>query len=257
MGLEIAKLLAKDSVVLLSGRHENKVEAAKEKLKGCGEFEYMCMDVGSAEDVKAFAAKAQGLGEVVNVVHTAGVNEYIAGKPTPAHYIIENNVRGAVNMGETFLPIIAEGGSYINIASMSSYYYPMEQYLDMLKEAYKGNLQPMLDECGEDGTKSYAFTKMFVRWYTMANIDRASARGARINSISPGIIWTDMSKDFEDKAPGSITGFAATLPIGRMGQAKEVAELVEFLCKPGYIHGTDILIDGGNVNYCRTEQIEA
>lgn len=256
MGLEIAKLLAKDTKVLVSGRHEHKIERAKEVLQEFGNIEYMCMDVSSRADVQAFAAKAQEMGEVKNVIHTAGVNEYVGGKPTKASHILENNIRGVQYMGEAFLPIICEGGSYVNVASMSSYYYPLSEYLDSFREALKDNFAPVEALVGEDGGKAYAISKMFVRWYTLASIDRASARGARINSISPGLIWTQMSKDFEDKMPGSMTGFAMTLPIGRMGQPTEIADLVEFLCRPGYIHGADILIDGGNINYCQVEQFD-
>lgn len=256
MGLEVAKRLSKYTKVMLCGRRKSKLDEARWLLMDYNNIEYVIMDVSKRDDIQAAVDTAQKLGVVKNVIHTAGVNEYAGGKPNEASYILENNIKGVQYVAEGFLPIICEGGSYVNVASMSSYYYPIEDYLDAFKEALKGNFDPVEALVGEEGAKAYAISKLFVRWYTMCSIDRASARGARINSISPGLIWTPMSKEFEEKLPGSMTAFASTLPIGRMGKSEEIADLVEFLCRPGYIHGEDILIDGGNINYCRYDQFD-
>jgi len=256
MGLEIAKRLSKDTKILLCGRRESKLAEAKEILKDCDSVEYAVMDVVDKDAIAAAVAKAQEMGEIRNVIHTAGVNEYTNGKPNDPGFILENNIKGAQYMAEAFLPVICEGGSYVNIASMSSYYNPLPDYLDAFKEALKGNFEPVKEKVGDKSDKAYAVSKMFVRWYTCCSIQRAAARGARINSISPGLIWTPMAKEFEDKIPGSMTVYATTLPVPRMGEATEIADLVEQLCDNGYINGCDILIDGGNIGNLTFEQFD-
>ena len=139
---------------------------------------------------------------------------------------------------------------------MSSYYNPLPDYIDAFVEAMGGNFEPVKEKVGSKSDKAYAVSKMFVRWYTLSSIQRAAARGARINSISPGLIWTPMAKEFEDVIPGSMTAYATTLPVPRMGEASEIADLVEQLCDNGYINGCDILIDGGNIGNLTFEQFD-
>ena len=256
MGIEIAKRLAKNTKILLCGRRESKLAEAKAALKDCENVEYAVMDVVNRDDIKAAVEKAREMGEVKNVIHAAGVNEFTNGKPNDPGFILENNIKGAQYIAEAFLPIICEGGSYLNIASMSSYYNPLPDYIDAFVEAMGGNFEPVKEKVGSKSDKAYAVSKMFVRWYTLSSIQRAAARGARINSISPGLIWTPMAKEFEDVIPGSMTAYATTLPVPRMGEASEIADLVEQLCDNGYINGCDILIDGGNIGNLTFEQFD-
>ena len=256
MGIEIAKRLAKNTKILLCGRRESKLAEAKAALKDCESVEYAVMDVVNKDNIKAAVEKAREMGEIRNVIHAAGVNEFTNGKPNDPGFILENNIKGAQYIAEAFLPVICEGGSYINIASMSSYYNPLPDYIDAFIEALGGNFEPVKEMVGSKSDKAYAVSKMFVRWYTLSSIQRASARGARINSISPGLIWTPMAKEFEDVIPGSMTAYATTLPVPRMGEASEIADLVEQLCDNGYINGCDILIDGGNIGNLTFEQFD-
>ncbi len=256
MGIEIAKRLAKNTKILLCGRRESKLAEAKAALKDCENVEYAVMDVVNRDDIKAAVEKAREMGEVKNVIHAAGVNEFTNGKPNDPGFILENNIKGAQYIAEAFLPIICEGGSYLNIASMSSYYNLLPDYIDAFVEAMGGNFEPVKEKVGSKSDKAYAVSKMFVRWYTLSSIQRAAARGARINSISPGLIWTPMAKEFEDVIPGSMTAYATTLPVPRMGEASEIADLVEQLCDNGYINGCDILIDGGNIGNLTFEQFD-
>lgn len=159
-------------------------------------------------------------------------------------------------MPKHFCLLSAKAGGYLNIASMSSYYNPLPDYIDAFVEAMGGNFEPVKEKVGSKSDKAYAVSKMFVRWYTLSSIQRAAARGARINSISPGLIWTPMAKEFEDVIPGSMTAYATTLPVPRMGEASEIADLVEQLCDNGYINGCDILIDGGNIGNLTFEQFD-
>lgn len=257
IGIEIAKLLAKDTDILIADIQASRIEIAKDELKDFHNIVYMLADVSKIEDVQALAAKVQEMGELQNVIHAAGISEVFAGERVLGSHCMTNNVNAAIHMGNVFIPMLTKGCNYINIASMTSYYQDLNDYIEQFKEALKGNLEPLIANCGDvNTTVAYNLSKAFVRWYTMANIDRVGERGARINSISPGIIWTPMPQGVEALMPGVITGFAASCPMeGRTGEAKEVADLVEFLCRPGYINGTDILIDGGILHHVNIEQL--
>ena len=79
-------------------------------------------------------------------------------------------------------------------------------------------------------------------------------RGARINSLSPGVIATAMAKAEQESASGAhMMEMLRACGIGRPGTPAEVAEAVAFLTGPGslYITGTDLLIDGGQAAWLR------
>ena len=258
IGIETARLLAKETAVLVADIQPSRIDIAKEELKDFDNIEYMVANVANLEDVKAMGEKVKEMGELKNVVHAAAKSEVFADERVLGSDCMRNNVLGAINMATVFIPMLTKGCNYINIASMTSWYQNINDYVDQFKAALNGDLEPLISNCGDTNTTvAYNLSKGFVRWYTMANIDRVGERGARINSISPGIIWTPMPQGVEKLMPGVVTGFASTCPMeGRMGDPKEVAELVEFLCRPGYINGTDILIDGGIMHRIQVEQLE-
>ena len=237
IGIETVKLLAKEASVLVVDFQEERIAIAKEELKHLDNVEYICADVSKIED----AEKA-----------------FIDYRPS-ATEIVTNNVGGAINMGRVFFPLVGEGSCYLNVASMSSYYADYTLLVDRYKAALNGDFQPLIDACGGEinGTEAYSVSKRFTRWYTMANIDRMSEKGARIVSISPGLIWTPMPQAVEKLMPGVITGFACTCPVeGRMGKPEEAAELIDFMLHAKYINGEDVLIDGGMLNHCNIEQLD-
>ena len=256
IGIEVARLLAKETDVLVADIQEARIEVAKEELKDFSNIEYLQMDVTKLEDVQAMADKALSMGELQNVVHCAAINEVFVDRRVSVREIVTANTTGALNMGKVFFPILPEGSSYINIASMTSYYRPTDQYVEDFEEILKGNFEPIIEKIGEtDASTAYGLSKAFVRWYSMSNIDLIAERGARINTISPGVIWTPMPQAVEAMMPGVIVGFASMCPVeGRMGEPEEVAELAYFLCHAKYINGEDILIDGGMLHHIQVPQ---
>jgi NAD(P)-dependent dehydrogenase (short-subunit alcohol dehydrogenase family) len=76
-----------------------------------------------------------------------------------------------------------------------------------------------------------------------------AAKGIQVNTVSPGPIATQFNLDTWGKQPGKLEMMASRVPVGRMGRPEEVAEAIAFLAttEGSYIHGHDLVVDGGYV----------
>ncbi len=95
---------------------------------------------------------------------------------------------------------------------------------------------------------AYPLSKRAVQLYAAAMAPAFGKMGARIVSLSPGIIDTDMAR-LEGRAGPEMARMIEVTPLGRSGNPAEIASVVSFLASPAasYINGTDILVDGGTV----------
>jgi NAD(P)-dependent dehydrogenase (short-subunit alcohol dehydrogenase family) len=100
---------------------------------------------------------------------------------------------------------------------------------------------------------AYGLSKWAVRRLVIQRAPAWGAEGARIVSLSPGIIDTPMGRQELEQQP-MMAGIIDATPLGRTGTADEIAAVIEFLCSPGasFVTGTDLLVDGGS-----TEQVRA
>lgn len=91
---------------------------------------------------------------------------------------------------------------------------------------------------------AYAMSKGALNTLTEGCVKELTPQGIRVNTISPGPTNTDMMKDFSEE---EIAGMEASIPMGRAGQAKEVASAVSFLLSSdsSYISGTNLRVAGG------------
>ncbi len=94
------------------------------------------------------------------------------------------------------------------------------------------------------GVSPYIASKHAVMGLTRAAALDYAKQGIRINAVNPGLIATAMMDRFSS---GSADDFASIVPMGRMGQAEEIAQAVVFLCSDAasYITGQPLVIDGG------------
>jgi NAD(P)-dependent dehydrogenase (short-subunit alcohol dehydrogenase family) len=95
---------------------------------------------------------------------------------------------------------------------------------------------------------AYPMSKRAVQLYAEAMAPAFGKLGARINSLSPGMIDTEMGR-LENSAGPEMAKMVAITPMERMGRASEIASAVAFLASPAasYVSGTDLLVDGGTV----------
>lgn len=261
LGLAAAQCLATETSLLICARNESGLEKAKAQLTAFGADVYTyAMDASDPESVKACAAYAAELGEVVNVIHTAGVSP----ANTPAADILRINTLGPINMVEAFHPLLAEGGVMILFGSTAGYTFDtneqMAPLIPVAKQYFAQWAEPDFDkrlmgfltdvmqlpEPYQAGT-AYCLSKYFVKYFVYANTWRFSKKGCRILSVSPGSYLTRMHQALIDNQPETAASVMEGIPMKRWGHAYEMGRLIQFLCSPGagYINGVDILADGG------------
>ena len=257
MGHAIARQIGADSHVVLADLNAEILDTVADKLRGEGcDVTAVVTDVSAHESVTALAEQAASLGEIRHVVHTAGVSPALAPVPT----ILAVNLLGVALMVEAFGEVIAPGGSGLVIASMSGQLYPGFT-ADEARQVATTPADRLLGLALADPARfpsaglAYSFTKRANQVQVQAASAAWGARGARINSISPGIIDTAQGRAELDSPHGA--GMRAMIDgsnAKRMGTPADIANAVEFLLSPAaaFISGTDLLVDGGAIAAIQT-----
>jgi NAD(P)-dependent dehydrogenase (short-subunit alcohol dehydrogenase family) len=250
IGQAIARRVSAGKHVLLADLHQGNAEAAAGVLANAGfDVGTETVDVSSRESVHALAQTATALGDVTGVIHAAGVSPSQA---TP-EAILAVDLYGTALVLEEFGNIIAPGGSGVVIASQSGHRLgaltaqqdaalattPADELLAL----------PMLQP-GQvtDSLHAYQLAKRGNSLRVMAEAVRWGERGARVNTISPGIIITPLARDELTGPRGE--GYRRMIelcPAGRAGTPDEVGTVGALLMGPdgGFITGSDFLMDGG------------
>ena len=267
LGLASAQCLADKTALLLCARSEAGLAAAKKELETYGAEVYTFrMDASDEDSVKACAHYAASLGEIVNVIHTAGVSP----ANTAAEDILRINAMGPIYITEYFRPLLAEGGVLMLFSSTAGN-EKMGALLPLIRKLFSSWQEPgfparlmdflrqtmQLPETHCAGV-AYCLSKYFVRWFTYANAWRFAKKSCRILSVSPGSYLTRMHQALIDNQPESAKQVMQGIPLQRWGHAYEMGKLVEFLCSSGagYLTGVDILADGGCTFSAVTPQID-
>lgn len=248
MGKATAFRLGKKGALLLADMNEERLAATAVELKQAGieTVEYMTADISKREDVKALAQKAASMGELAGLVHTAGLS------PTMADWkkIMEVNAVGTANMLDEFYKLAVPGTAVVCISSMSAHMMPNTPELQVvLKNPLAEGFMPTMEAAtqGVSGT-SYVFSKVSVIEMVKDKAWDWGAKGARLNSLSPGTIDTAMGRA-EKKESQQMAALLAHTPLRREGHADEIAKVIEFLVgdDASYVTGIDILVDGGTI----------
>jgi len=250
IGQAIARRVSAGKRVLLADLLQENADKAAETLNHAGfEVTTAKVDVSSRASVHALVEAATSLGEISGVIHAAGVSPSQASPET----ILKVDLYGTALVLEEFGNVIARGGSGVVIASMSGHRLPPlspEQNALLATTPVEELLAlPMLrlDQV-KDSLHAYQLSKRGNSLRVMAEAVRWGKRGARINTISPGIIITPLAHD-ELKGPRG-AGYRRMMELcaaGRAGTPDEVGNVGALLMGPdgAFITGSDFLMDGG------------
>jgi NAD(P)-dependent dehydrogenase (short-subunit alcohol dehydrogenase family) len=250
IGQAIARRVGIGKHVLLADMRPDNANAAAEVLGNAGyEVSVATVDATSRAAVHALVETATGLGDVTGLIHAAGVSPTQASPAT----ILKVDLYGTALVLEEFGNIIARGGAGVVIASQSGHRLPpltVEQNKALATTPVEELLSlPFLQpDQVTDSLHAYQISKRGNSLRVMAEAVRWGKRGARVNTISPGIIVTPLAKDELTGPRGA--GYRRMIEVsaaGRAGTPDEVGTVGALLMGSdgGFITGSDFLMDGG------------
>jgi NAD(P)-dependent dehydrogenase (short-subunit alcohol dehydrogenase family) len=250
IGQAIARRVSAGKHVLLADLREENAKAAAEVLSDAGfEVSTATVDVSSRASIHALVQAATALGDVTGVIHAAGVSPSQASPAT----ILAVDLYGTAVVLEEFGTVIASSGAGVVIASQSGHRLgaltaEQNAALAMTPADQLLSLPFLQPDQVKDSLHAYQLAKRGNSLRVMAEAVRWGKRGARINTISPGIIITPLAKDELTGPRGE--GYRRMIelcPAGRAGTPDEVGNVGALLMGPdgAFITGSDFLMDGG------------
>ncbi len=250
IGLAITRRVAQDMKVVVGDKREANASAGAKLLTDAG-FDAVATvaDLSCRESIRDFIALGQTFGEIKMLVNAAGVSPSQASIET----VLKVDLYGTAVLLEEVGRVIARGGAGITVSSQSGYRMkqltPEEDALLATTPAEELLKLPMLASGAiRDTLHAYQMAKRCNVKRVMAEAVKWGERGARINSVSPGIIVTPLAIDeFNGPRGDFYKTMFAKCPAGRPGIADEVAGLAQLMLgrEGAFITGADFLIDGG------------
>ena len=207
------------------------------------------MDLADRASIIAMIEQAQQLGPIKMLVNAAGVSPSQASIET----ILKVDLYGTAVLLEEVGKVIAPGGTGVTISSQSGHRMPalgaeIDRQLACTPTKELLSLEVLQPQNIKDTLHAYQLAKRCNVKRVMAEAVKWGERGARINSISPGIIVTPLALDeFNGPRGAFYKDMFARCPAGRPGTADEVANVAELIMteRGAFITGSDFLVDGG------------
>lgn len=203
-------------------------------------------DVSDPTAIRALADQARSLGRFRALVHVAGISPTMG---TPRR-IMDVDLVGTQRLLDAFEPLVEPGSVAVCFASSSAYQVPLfapdpeieALVADPMADGFLDEVEARLPDPG----LAYGWAKRGV----VLAAERAAVawgpKGGRVVSVSPGLIDTDMGRQEMANQP-AMQGMLDATPLGRFGNADELAAVVEFLVsdQASFVSGVDLLVDGG------------
>lgn len=250
IGMAIARRMGYGKKIVIGDKKKGNAEAIAKIMNEAG-FDTVPveMDLSSRKSILDLIAEARKYGEISMLVNAAGVSP----SQVPVEAILKVDLYGTAVLLEEVGKVIKEGGVGVTISSQSGHRMPAlsieadEQLATTPTEKLLA-LEILQPENIRDTLHAYQIAKCCNVKRVMAEAVKWGERGARINSISPGIVVTPLALDeFNGPRGDFYKNMFAKCPAGRPGTADEIANVAELLMsdRGAFITGADFLIDGG------------
>lgn len=250
IGMAIARRMGYGMKIVIGDKRRDNAETIAETMNKAG-FDTVPveMDLSSRESILGLIDSAKHYGEIQMLINAAGVSPSQASIETILHV----DLYGTAVLLEEVGKVIAEGGTGVTISSQSGHRLPalgteIDEQLAMTPAEDLLKLDILQPANIRDTLHAYQLAKRCNVKRVMSESVHWGERGARINSISPGIIVTPLAIDeFNGPRGDFYKNMFAKCPAGRPGTADEVANVAELLIseRGAFITGSDFLIDGG------------
>lgn len=250
IGMAIARRMGYGMKIVVGDKKLENAQTIAEIMNAAG-FDVVPveMDLSNRASIQNLITEAQTYGDITMMVNAAGVSPSQA----PIEAILNVDLYGTAVLLEEVGKVIAPGGVGVTISSQSGHRMPAltpeeDEQLACTPSGELLALELLQPENITDTLHAYQLAKRCNEKRVMAESVKWGARGARINSISPGIIVTPLAVDeFNGPRGDFYKNMFAKCPAGRPGTADEVANVAELLMsdKGAFITGADFLIDGG------------
>lgn len=250
IGMAIARRIGHGKKIIIGDKNINNAQSISKIIKESG-FDseaYEC-DISSRDSIKNLIKNAQEHGEIAYFINAAGVSPSQA----PIEAILKVDLYGTAVLLEEVGKVIKKGGCGVTISSQSGHRMEqlgaeIDEQLAMTPTEELLDLEILQPENIKDTLHAYQLAKRCNVKRVMYEACRWGEKGARINSISPGIIVTPLALDeFNGPRGDFYKNMFANCPSGRPGTADEVASIAKLLMSDegAFFSGSDILIDGG------------
>lgn len=250
IGMAIARRMGYGMKIVIGDYNTENAEKISEIMNNAGfDTTTIKVDLSSRDDIKNFIAEGQKYGNIKMLVNSAGVS------PSQAsiEQILKVDLYGTAVLLEEVGKVISDRGVGVTISSQSGKRMPQltpeqDEQLACTPTEELLSLEILNPKNIKDTLHAYQLAKRCNEKRVMFESVRWGERGARINSISPGIIVTPLAIDEFNGIRGDFyKNMFAKCPAGRPGTADEVANVAELLMsdKGAFITGTDFMCDGG------------
>lgn len=250
IGMAIARRIGYGKKIVIADKNLENAQSVAKIMNDAGfDVTPMTIDISSRNSVKKLIDEAMKYGEISTLINAAGVSPSQA----PIEAILKVDLYGTAVLLEEVGNVIKPGGVGVTISSQSGHRMPAlsaEVDEQLAKTPAEELLKLDVLQPGKirDTLHAYQIAKRCNVKRVMAESVKWGERGARLNSISPGIIVTPLAIDeFNGPRGDFYKNMFEKCPAGRPGTADEVANVAELLMsdKGAFITGTDFLIDGG------------
>jgi len=211
-------LAARGASVVVTGRNAQRGAEVVEKIRADGgAARFVAADLTRPEDIARLARDAGAVDVLVNNAAVASFGPSASITIEQYDAMLEGNLRAVYLLTAALAPRMAErgSGSVINVSSGSA-------------------------QVGDDNNAVYAATKGAVNALTRAWAAEYGPAGVRVNAVAPGPVYTGVPVEYLDR-------YIPLIPLRRVAQPEDVAEVIAFLAGPGgsYVNGATIPVDGG------------